>query len=506
MWTGTTAMSELKSMAKQSSHYFLAYALSMVASFITFPIFTRLFSVSDYGILGLISTTVFFVMATAKLGIQNSIIRFYGEVKAAKKEVSLRSFYSTLTFGPLVLTAAACVLYALTVVFIKGHLSDPRAVNFFLLSSIWAFFLCSNTIIKNFLRAEQNTGLHNVLSVISKYSSLILGVLLVYYVFKSLFGLYLAFIITEAGIFVYLLLRLYKREKISIAGFDKKFFKESLSYGFPLVGAELTSIILNAGDRYVILFYMSTTAVGLYSAGYDLAMSVVESLIFPLSYAVTPIYMKIYAEKGKAETSEFLSNCLRYFMLVALPCIFGLNILGKEITVLLASQKFEQAYRVIPYVSWGVLFYGLSSIFSAGLLIEKKNYYITLCTVIAGILNIGLNFALIPYMGFVGSALATLIAYLFLFIVIAKKSAGYLPISIDYRNIGKYLLFSFVMMGVLSFLHYDKVLTSIIMKSITGFLAYLMLILVFDGEVRAKLEQLAAGKRIMDIIGTGKQQ
>jgi O-antigen/teichoic acid export membrane protein len=488
-------MSDLKAMAKQSSHYFLAYALSMVAGLITFPIYTRLFSLSDYGLLGLITTTVFFVMALAKMGIQNSIIRFYEEVKSKKKSIPLHAFYSTLTFGPIAMVAIVACTYATVILCFKNQLHDQRAVVYFLLSAGMMFFQCSNTILRNFLRVEQNTALFNILSVISKYSSLIIGVSLVYYVFKSIAGIYIANTIVECSVFTFMLYRLYKRHRISIAGFNLGFYKESLSYGFPLVGAEFTSIVLNAGARYVILFYMNTTAVGLFSAGYDLSNNVIESLIFPLSFAVTPLYMKIHAQKGKEETGIFLGNCLRYFLMAALPCIFGLNHLAREITVLLASQKFVEAYKVVPFVSTGVLIFGLGNIFNAGLLIAKKSHFITLWTVVAGVINIAINFALIPSMGFVGSAIATLISYSFLFLVLARKSFTYLPFAIDYKRIGSYALFALIMDVVISFLHYDRVLVSIIMKCVTGFLVYAVLLLSFDSIVRDKVTLFLSGKQ-----------
>jgi O-antigen/teichoic acid export membrane protein len=263
-----------------------------------------------------------------------------------------------------------------------------------------------------------------------------------------------------------------------------------------MVVPEMTSIILNSGGRYVIAFYMGTAAVGLYSAGYDLSMSVMESLIFPLSFAITPLYMKIHAQKGKEETAVFLSKCLRYFSLIALPCIFGLNLLGRDITVLLASEKFEHAYSIIPFVSWGVLIFGLSSIFNAGLLIEKKNAVITFWTVIAGVVNIALNFALIPVLGLQGSALATLIVYVSLFGVLAYRSFEYLPFKIDYASIGKYLAAAGVMVVLIAFIPRESIVASLIIKVLTGAIVYALLVFALDKDIRSKISLTFLNKEI----------
>jgi len=489
-------MSDLKLMAKQSSHYFIGYALSMVASFISFPIYTRLFSLSDYGVLSLISTTVFFVMAVGKFGMQNSIIRFYGEAKNNNKSVQLKDYYATLFFGPIVIIGIISLLYGALVFVLKRSIGDSKAMNYFMLSAVWTFFMCSNIVIKNFLRAEQNTKLYNLLNVLSKYISLVLGVSLVYFVFRTLAGLYFAFIATEASIFIYLTLRLRKRVGFHLMDFNKDFFIESLLYGIPLIGMELTNILLNVGDRYAILYFMDTSAVGLYSAGYDLGMCAMETLIFPLSFAITPIYMGIWAEKGKKETSIFLEKCLRFFLMIALPCIFGLNYLSKDITILLASKKFEYAYVVVPFVSWGVLFFGLTNIFNAGLLLSKNSNQLAFWTMITGIGNVLLNIILIPKFGLIGAALATFMSYLFLVVILAQKSFMHLKFKIDYFNISKYFIFSLIMIAFLHMFSFDSSIISILLKLLLGIMIYAVLLLTFDKDVREKISSFLANKEM----------
>jgi O-antigen/teichoic acid export membrane protein len=112
-------MFDLRIMSRQSFHCILGYAVSLIAGFVSLPIYTRLFKVSDYGILSLISTIVFFVMSIGKLGKQNSTIRFYDEVRNNKKTISLKYYYSTLFFGPLVIVAAVSTLYAFTIIFLR---------------------------------------------------------------------------------------------------------------------------------------------------------------------------------------------------------------------------------------------------------------------------------------------------------------------------------------------------------------------------------------------------
>ncbi len=78
-------MSEIKKLFSQSSHYLVGQALLMGIGFISFPILTRIFSVSDYGILGLITSTVAIIGAIVKLGFPPSIVRYFNDYKTANK-------------------------------------------------------------------------------------------------------------------------------------------------------------------------------------------------------------------------------------------------------------------------------------------------------------------------------------------------------------------------------------------------------------------------------------
>ena len=75
----------------------------MAAGFISFPVLTRVFSVSDYGIMSLVTTTVFIALAISKLGFPESIVRFYSEFKS--KDL-LDNFYSTFLISSFVFGAA----------------------------------------------------------------------------------------------------------------------------------------------------------------------------------------------------------------------------------------------------------------------------------------------------------------------------------------------------------------------------------------------------------------
>jgi peptidoglycan/xylan/chitin deacetylase (PgdA/CDA1 family) len=68
-------MSPFKKFIKQFSHFLSGSILSQLFSFVTFPILTRVLTKEQYGILGLVTTTMLFAVAIAKAGLSDGIIR-----------------------------------------------------------------------------------------------------------------------------------------------------------------------------------------------------------------------------------------------------------------------------------------------------------------------------------------------------------------------------------------------------------------------------------------------
>jgi O-antigen/teichoic acid export membrane protein len=76
-------MHPFRKFIKQFSHFFSGMIAAQLFSFITFPIFTRVLTEEQYGILGLVTTTMYFAVAFAKAGLSDGIIRFYNEYSKA---------------------------------------------------------------------------------------------------------------------------------------------------------------------------------------------------------------------------------------------------------------------------------------------------------------------------------------------------------------------------------------------------------------------------------------
>jgi len=476
-------MSDIKKLFKHSSHYFTGHVLIMLASFISFPILTRVFSVEEYGIFGLVSVTVFILVAISKFGAQYSAVRYYNEYKIGGNE-KLTTYYTTFLTQSFLFAFTVALLFLLLSKMFSKFISDPL-----LKDLIWIVAILSITgslIIRltNFIRVEQKTKLYNVIEVIRRYSRLGLGLFFVFYFSKTLKYFFSGQILIDVLVISILIYFLFLRNKINFRNFSSSLFKKSIYYGLPLLMMELATLFFRFIDRYLIQFKLTTEALGIYTVGANLSQYVQEVVFLPISLAIFPLYMEIWTNEGKEKVELFLSKTVDYLLLLCIPIVFGVCAVGKELVVFLASNKFEQAYKIIPYIITGTMIWGFYPIFAAGLYIQKKTKVLALTIFLTSCLNIVLNLILIPIWGIKGSAVSILISYVTLTIVIVNISFKYIKLDINLLNIVRYSAASIIMFLVIYNIVISNNIISIIIKSLVGTVVYLTLIMLFDHKIR----------------------
>jgi O-antigen/teichoic acid export membrane protein len=99
--------------------------------------------------------------------------------------------------------------------------------------------------------------------------------------------------------------------------------------------------------------------------------------------------------------------------LFAFAAIIGVSFFSELIINILYGETYLPAAPVLSIHIWSALFVFLGVLATRWLIIEKLQFYSTLITAVGAIINISLNFILIPKIGIVGASWSTLVAYAF---------------------------------------------------------------------------------------------
>lgn len=483
-------MTYSKRLIKHSSHYLTGQLLLTAAGLISFPILTRVLTVSEYGILSLINSILLVTVAAGKFGLQHSAVRFYGEFETQKRQDPISQFYTTLLFFPMLFGAIIALIFTFVFQVISVSWLEPTTKTLIVFATIAIPLQCTTGPFVEFLRAEQNTKLYNIFIVVHRYFSLAFSLFLLFYLIKGLYGFFSGMIMVEIITVIFIFFILKNSNKLNINRISFNFFKETLKYGFPLFIYEVAVDILNYGDRFLIQYYMGSESLGIYSVGYNMVTYIYSGIILPLRLAIFPIYLEIWNKEGSKATKEFLGRALTYSLMIIIPIIFGICAVGKDLIVFLASEKFIQSYYIIPFIVTGMMIYGTYNISGAGLFIYKKTRILTVLILASALLNIILNMVLIPKLGIVGAAIATLVAYLLLTLLINLFSFKYLKFTINITSILHFIIASLIMFIAISQIRFSSNTLNLAAKIISGITIYSMLVLIMNTEIRRRFVRI----------------
>lgn len=476
-------MSELKTLYKQISVYMGGRVAVMAIGLLSFPIFTRLLTVEEYGEMSFVMTAVNLATVFSKMGIQNGVLRFHEERLAAWGPDGPRRLYSTIVLGTAGVAAGITLLYAAAAG--AGSFLIPAQVRVpLLIGGSLVFIRSLQSIQLAFFRAEERTKEYNFADIGLKVLVVTITLSLFAIFGKSVTNYVLGTVAAEATILMTIALGPKNRSMMSPGSFDLPFFREILAYSSPFIINELSGIVLDSGDRLMIGRMLGEEPLGYYSAAYNIVSYIQTFMLLPLSIAIFPVCMRIWNNQGRKATQEFLNGSMDHFLMACGLVMCGTLATAGDAIAFLASSKYQPAQHLLPPLLAGVLVYALIAFISAGLWIQKKSMEMALLVFYAAISNIVLNLILLPRMGIEGAAIATLVSYLFLILLLARGSFRYLPLKISWPNCVRYAIAAAASYALLIPLHFRSAVTGFLVKGLSSVILYACAILALDARYR----------------------
>jgi len=471
------------------THFYLYFISELIVQFsgvISLPIFTRVFTTAEYGELHIILTVLQLSITLAALGLRPSLFRFHGEFKKESDDKATKLF-STLFVTTLISSISTTAVVTISAMVLSKYFNF--AISIVDIISFSAALIVIRTVtqlIQSHFRILDRPHYFAIVNISIKYIPLGIALFMILYLKLGLIGLYLAYLLGEGSICFFLVLIYRANMGKSLYSFSRPIFRETFKYGFPLLIQNFARQIMVQGNKLIIAPLLGTSNVGLFSLGYSVCSYIETFVTTPLQMALIPICMNMWAEKGRKETEEFLSNYLRYFFLLSFPIVFGLTAIGRTLIYVLATTKFIESAEIIPYIIIGVLLNGGDFVFFSGLYLSKNTLKITKIACFVAVFYLLANFILIPLFGLLGAAWATLLTYILSPTLGYINSSKYIKIKFPIKSMARYLVFSVVMFLIVksipNFHHVTYMV--LLVKILVGMSVYGVLVFVFDKHIR----------------------
>ena len=473
---------------KHLRNYASAGLLSALAGILSFPILTRTLSVEDYGLLGLVTSSIAVAVALGKLGLQHAIIRFFAKAANERDALTQSELYSTALLSMLALALGLSLLWLMAGVWILPKvMSGEHATHLFVLGTGVVFFRLIGSAVINFLRARQSSGVVSLSQVLHKYLHLLLILTALALGQLSAAAVIVFLFIAEAVMVVYVSRALWPYVQFSLGDFSGSLLRTLIGFGLPLMAYESLSLVLRLSDRYIIEALLGVNALGQYSASYNLSSYLELIVISGMIQAVRPMYTAIWESESKEATARFLARGFHLYVVVGVPVILGFSLLAPDLLVLLSGDKYALGTAVIPYVAFSFYLEGAVLFLGAGLHINRDTTVFLRWAAIAATLNIGLNLVFVPVFGLIGAAFMTIVSYLVFMVGVTRVSFRTLSFPLDVGRFWLVPVVSFLAYLMLNRIETPNLIVDLLTKGLLATLIFGAVLLVLEPLVRNEI-------------------
>lgn len=429
------------------------------------PVYTRVFSPEQYGIIDLIATITSFLSILFIAGLDSGIARYYID---ADSEQDKRVTAST---GMLYVLAVSFVIIIALLPF-SGQLSklifgSDEYWQFLLAGLVAIPFTLLNAMFLNLLRFRLQPVVAALLSVGLLLAQTALTIILVVFLHKGIIGVYLAAIVAN---FLFCILGFWLTRSSYSAVFSSQRLRQLLHFGLPYLPLSFSFYIMTYANRYFLRYYAGLDEVGLYGVAYRLA-SVIGILTVGFQLAWGPFVMSTYKDEDAKIT---FARAFDYASIVICLAVLFISLFSRELLRFFTTETYINAYKVVPLIATSIVTYTLGAYFAVGIGLTKKTIHLAWTSAVMALINIVLNVILIPRFGMVGAALSTTISFLLLAVMVMMVSQRlyFVPFRF-YSNLAMYFVTALIIFVAYLFIMNEITWTNIIIKVLllAGFLA-----------------------------------
>lgn len=430
MKVGTEQGRGIRQVARQSVLYGLGTLGPSLVTLLLIPVFTRRLSRAEYGILNLTETTASLAALVLYLGLEASLIRHYFVYPTEEERREAVSSLALVSLWPMLVFAVPVFLsrdWLSRLLFRGDGFSDYILLAFGIAA---ALILCQMGL--GYVRSRDQAIRYGWLNGVRILLYALLGCFAVLALAWGAKGALAASLVAQGLIGVVSFAGMLRQVGLKLA-WDK--ILRGLRYGLPLVPSGLALWVMALSDRYFLSRYNGLDAVGVYSMGYQLGTA--PMFFFSAFQLAWPQFA--FRIAGDAEAGRTYARLTRYAALGGGMAFLVIGLFAGEWVRLLSGNAYRGAASVIPLVALAHMAYAGHVLFATGITIREKMGWLPLITGTSAAVNLVANFLLIPRLGLIGAALATLAGYLVLATLTYVFSNRYLPVPYEFGKIGRVL-------------------------------------------------------------------
>jgi O-antigen/teichoic acid export membrane protein len=421
-----TAPHSLRRLTRHSAIYGLGDLVARLLGILLLPLYTAYLSPADYGKIELLVAASAVLLVVLRRGVSEGFFRFYFDSPDAshRRTVIRTTFWFTMTTATVALVLATAFAGPLSHALQLGD--EPDLVR---AAAVGLWAQMNYTQLTVVLRAEERSFQFVIATLANVLVTIAVTVLLVVVLDQGPLG---ALVGVFAGtLAVYAVLLVLLRGDLGFE-LDRSLLRAMNRFGTPLIPAALGLWAISFADRWFIAALEDQAEVGVYSVALRVASAV---LLLQLAFRrAWPSFAYSIEDDRDARTAY--ARVLTYVVLATTWVALGLTLLAPWLVRLLTSEpEFYRAADAVGLLAFSAVAYAGFSVVSIGSGRAKRTQGNWVVAGLGAVVNVALCFALIPPYGMVGAAVATLAAYVVLFLGMVVYAGRVFPVAYEWGRV-----------------------------------------------------------------------
>lgn len=389
-----------------------------IISFFLVPLYTNILTTREYGTVDLIYTIGMVLVPLLTLNIGESIMRF-----ALDKDADCDKIMST---GITILIFGAIIgLLILPIANLFESVSN-YSIYIYLYTLTLAFsqiFLC-------YLRGKEFLLKYSIGNIIQSLTIAIFNIIFLIGMKKGIEGYLMAYILANVCTGLYGFWAGKVNLVIKKYSIDIELSKNMIKYSVVLIPNSFMWWIMNSSDRMMVSAMISVTANGVYAVAYKIPtlLSTITT-IFNQAWSYSAI-----REDESEDKEEYNNRVYDNLVTIVIVVATGLLMIMKPFLSVYVGKEYYAAWHYVPYLIVGFVFMTLGSFIATSYTVHKDSMGFLISGTVGAIINLILNFILIPMMGVSGAAFATCISYFGVFVYRIKDTQKYIKLRVFKRK------------------------------------------------------------------------
>ncbi len=417
---------QMRRLARHSAVYGIGGLVSRILATLLLPLYTHYLTTQEYGQVEWVTAATAVLAIVLQMGISSAFFRFYFDEKeaAGKLTVVRTSFWFTMGMSTLGLVLGLALAPQIAHLF---QLGDAATLVRAGAIGLWA--QTNYQQLTNLFRAEERSTAFAIASVTNVLVTVAAMVVFVAVFHWGAVGLVVGNF--TGTLVVYFALVAYRTEQLGLE-FDRPLFRRMQHFGLPLVPSALALWAINFVDRQFVIAYKGLGEAGVYSVAVRIA-GVITFVMIAFRTAWPAFAYSIEDDREARRTYAFV---LTYLLTFASWLSLALGALAPWWTSLLAAPKYQRAEEAIALLAFAGAIYAGYTVLAIGSGRARRTQLNWVVTGVGALVNIALNFWLIPDYGMVGAAVSTLVSYVALFVGMTVYAQHVYPVAYQWRRGG----------------------------------------------------------------------